>query len=45
MCIRDSFGAGELLGVTKDYEGNVLERAVAQESGVVLYLSLIHIWW
>ncbi len=33
----DLFGAGELLGVTKDYEGNVLERAVAQESGVVLY--------
>jgi predicted deacylase/SAM-dependent methyltransferase len=29
--------AGELLGVTRDYEGNILEESVAQKSGVILY--------
>ena len=33
----DLFETGDLLGVTRDYEGNILEEAVAQESGVILY--------
>ena len=33
----DLFGRGELLGVTRDYEGNVLEESIAEESGVILY--------
>ena len=33
----DLFSRGDLLGVTRDYEGNILEEAVAQESGVILY--------
>ena len=33
----DLFSRGDLLGVTRDYEGNVLEESVAQESGVILY--------
>ena len=33
----DLFGRGELLGVTRDYEGNILEESIAEESGVILY--------
>lgn len=33
----DLFSRGDLLGVTRDYEGNILEESVAQESGVILY--------
>lgn len=33
----DLFREGELLGVVKDYEGNVLETSVAYSEGVILY--------
>ena len=33
----DLFSVGDLLGVTRDYEGNILEESVAQENGVILY--------
>ena len=31
----DLFSVGDLLGVTRDYEGNILEESVAQENGVI----------
>ena len=33
----DLFSQGDLLGVTRDYEGKILEESVAQVSGVILY--------
>lgn len=33
----DLFREGEILGVVKDYEGNVLETSVAYSEGVILY--------
>lgn len=33
----DLIRRGEVLGVTKDYEGNILETSVAETGGVILY--------